>query len=155
MTRAVSDPHRAFGEWLVQEAPGEPPRDAALHASVCSECLRRVTALDALAEVDVGRALLPASRVMARPAGRNGRPSLRWASAAAAGVVGLAIVGLNAPRLFAGRPLPSDGATGAVLGTVGTPVPTASAAINGFETATATPRESSTARPAETEPATP
>jgi len=58
----VTDAHRRFGEWLAAGAADEPPRDAALHASVCADCLVSIAALDALTAIDLGRAALPASR---------------------------------------------------------------------------------------------
>jgi hypothetical protein len=55
----MSELHERFREWLLAGAPGEPPRDAALHASACDRCLRDVAAMDALFAVDVAGARLP------------------------------------------------------------------------------------------------
>ena len=55
----MTELHQRFREWLLAGAPGEPPRDAALHASACDRCLRDVAAMDALRVVDVAGAELP------------------------------------------------------------------------------------------------
>jgi hypothetical protein len=56
----MTDLHERFREWLLTGAPGEPPRDAALHASACDRCLADVAAVDALLAVDVAGADVPA-----------------------------------------------------------------------------------------------
>ena len=53
------DPHQRFHEWLAAGAEGEPPRDLAIHASVCAGCQESIAALDRLAMVDSGRATMP------------------------------------------------------------------------------------------------
>ena len=53
------DPHQRFHEWLAAGAEGEPPRDLAIHASVCAGCQESIAALDRLAMVDSGRAAMP------------------------------------------------------------------------------------------------
>lgn len=143
MARRLSDPHRAFGSWLADGAAGEPPRDAALHASVCEECMRQVASLDALRAIDLGRAMLPASR-LAPHVTRRGTPSMRWAGAAAASVMGAVIVGIGATQLLAG-PAPlapsatSDLPAGAVLGVTGTPLATTAGGATPTATATGVP----------------
>ena len=59
------DPHERFAEWLAAGAEGDPPRDAALHASMCDECMRAVAAFDSLQAIDPGAAPLPPLRALA------------------------------------------------------------------------------------------
>jgi hypothetical protein len=66
----MTDPHHLIEAWLVEGAVGEPPREAAVHATVCDSCSRRLGAFDSLAAVNVGAAgspppLPPPSRVVA------------------------------------------------------------------------------------------
>ena len=56
MTR---DSHERFREWLAAGAEGDPPRDLAVHASVCPECQQSMAALDRLAAIDPGKAGAP------------------------------------------------------------------------------------------------
>ena len=51
--------HDRFEDWLVGGAEGEPPRDLALHAWSCDDCLRAVAAIESLQAIDVGAAPLP------------------------------------------------------------------------------------------------
>ena len=53
------DPHERFAEWLAAGAEGDPPRDAALHASMCDDCMRSASAFDSLQAIDPGAAPLP------------------------------------------------------------------------------------------------
>ena len=160
MARRLSDPHHTFWTWLAEGTPGEPPRDAALHASVCGECMRQVAALDALRAIDLGRAILPASR-LAPHAARRGTASIRWAGAAVAGVMGAVIVGFGATHLLAVPTSSTPSATsdlpaGAVLGATGTPLATTTGAATP-SAATATPvatEATATAVPTTQRPAT-
>ena len=98
--------HERFEAWIADGAPGEPPRDAALHASVCEGCLSLVAARDALAAIDTGRAALPPSRLMHRAAPRPIVRVFRTGLATAAVVMlGAALRGLAS----------SDGQRGATL----------------------------------------
>jgi hypothetical protein len=87
-----------MGAWLVEAVPGDPPRDLAVHASTCAECMSRATALDALRSIDVGVADVPPV-LTHRPAS----PSTiiiarRWAAGlASAAVIVLAIAALTNP----------------------------------------------------------
>ena len=56
MTR---ESHERFREWLAAGAEGDPPRDLAVHASVCPECQQSMAALDRLAAIDPGKAGAP------------------------------------------------------------------------------------------------
>jgi len=124
-----SDLHLRFERWLLAGAAGEPPRDLALHASVCGECTARIAAFDLLTLVDAGRAPLPPSR----PAQRSRSPLLRLARAggAVAGVVLLAGVvgaGLGSAidlRLTQAGSGESEAPAQGVLGATGQPSPTA------------------------------
>ncbi len=113
----MSDPHRRFGAWLLAGAPGEPPRDAALHASVCAECMAGVAALDALAAVDPGRALLPPSI----RAPQRGTAVLRTPALAAGAVL---IIALGIAAGVGSAISRGDKAEGAVLEATGTPAAT-------------------------------
>ncbi len=141
----MTDPHRTFAAWLAGGAPGEPPRDAALHASVCDECLGWLAALDALWAVDVGSASPPASRTAAAAAVRRITVSPRLAALTAAGTLGAVLLGVSGSLLLAGRPpvTPLRGA-GDVLGGTGTPAATRSPLVASPD-ARATPRESGVA----------
>lgn len=58
----MNEAHQRFREWLTGGAEGDPPRDVAVHASVCAECLRSIAALDLLAMVNPGMASMPAEQ---------------------------------------------------------------------------------------------
>lgn len=131
----TNDAHRRFSAWLIAGAPGEPPRDAALHASVCDECMARVSALDALAAIDAGRALLPPSI----RAPQHGRIATLRTPALAAGAVLVIALGIGA-GVASGLSRGQE-AEGAVLEATGTPA--ASATSGG-----PTPKDSSSASPA-------
>lgn len=147
----MNDAHRRFPEWLASGAPGEPPRDAALHASVCPECLAKVAALDALTGVDPGRALLPASRAALHPTrGSDLARVARFAGVSVGVVLAAGLVGVGASQLLAGRvatggpgPTPTPRLpAGEVLGATGTPAVTSSSAAS--PTPAGTPTEGPT-----------
>jgi outer membrane biosynthesis protein TonB len=103
----MTDLHERFRDWLLAGAPGEPARDAALHASGCDRCLADLGALDALLAVDVAGAdvpFLPAGA--ARPIRAPGVRALRALSGVTA--VGLlvlaAMIGAGALRDNTGGP---------------------------------------------------
>jgi len=56
----MTELHHAFRAWLVSGARDALPRDVALHASACPDCLRAVAAFDALGAVDPSAAPEPA-----------------------------------------------------------------------------------------------
>jgi hypothetical protein len=58
----VNEAHQRFREWLTAGAEGDPPRDVAVHASLCPECRRSIAALDLLAVVNPGVASMPAEQ---------------------------------------------------------------------------------------------
>ena len=87
----MTDLHEKFREWLLAGAPGEPPRDAALHASACDRCLADVAAVDALLAVEVAGAELPIIPVgEPKPMLGPGTRAVRTISGAAA--VGLLVL---------------------------------------------------------------
>ena len=94
----MNEGHQRFQDWLTAGAEGDPPRDAAVHASVCDTCRQSTAALDQLAAVDPGRAPMPT----ALPAG--GRQELangaRWAGVAAAVLFGAVLLGVGASQLI-------------------------------------------------------
>ncbi|MGH2455822.1 MAG: hypothetical protein ACRDHD_06150 [Candidatus Limnocylindria bacterium] len=123
------DPHGRFGEWLIAGASDEPPRDVALHASVCPECAAQIAAFDQLTVVDTGRAPLPPSPQRSTATSFEIKGTAR-AVLAVAGVtvstVALGIIALQAVDLgdlVGTRPEPSS-PTQAVLGGAGGPTPT-------------------------------
>ena len=102
--RIEDDLHGRFSAWLQDEAPGDPPRDAAVHAAHCVRCRSAMLAFDHLLAIDPGRALLPASRGVA-PRGVSvlARPRLLAATAASLVVVASAAwigAGVLAPGLL-------------------------------------------------------
>ncbi len=85
----MTDSHHLLEAWLVEGAAGDPPRELAVHASVCESCARRLGAFDSLAGVDVAAAgspppLPPPTRVAA---------ALLWARLATA-VAGTVVAGI-------------------------------------------------------------
>ncbi len=117
---AGADLHDRFDAWLRSGASGEPPRDAAIHASVCEECLRKVVALDSLAEVDLGAAPVPPSLPSERltAPGRLRRPAFVLGTAAAV-VIGVATGSLAGPLLLGDRGIGEQ----QVQAATGTPAP--------------------------------
>jgi len=62
----MNEAHRRFREWLSSGAEGDPPRDLAVHASVCDGCRQSIAAFDRLARINPGLASMPAE-----PSGRE------------------------------------------------------------------------------------
>lgn len=102
----MTDQHDRFVEWLEAGTPGEPPRDAALHASGCATCLGFISAMDALHAVDVSAAELPILRRTASGPAHTVVGARRLAGVAAS-VGAFAVLGL-ATVLAAGM-LADDG----------------------------------------------
>lgn len=95
----MTDPHERFHLWLTAGAEGDPPRDLAVHASVCPGCRQSIAALDLLANVDPKRAAMPPAAAATERRGllRAGR-----LTPAAAGIVlGAVILGIGASQLIA------------------------------------------------------
>lgn len=138
-------------------ALGEPPRDAALHASVCEGCLSIVAALDALAAINTGRAAVPASRLGHRAAPRRIMRAARMGLATAAVVVVGAVLAFGASQLIAGRgrSVARESAppiAGGVLGAGGAP---SASAVAASPRSTVTPRAKTTASASATAALTP
>jgi hypothetical protein len=164
----MNEAHRRFQEWLVAGAQDDPPRDLAVHASVCPGCRQSVAAFDLLADVDPGRASAPPQMTAAPPPGRL-VSSLRLAGIVASVLFAAVIVGLGASQLIAlsradrgpvanatqtpdqvvlantGTPQPSADVTpsspGSTLTPLGTPAPTEKPG------GSATPRPAGSPRP--------
>jgi hypothetical protein len=62
----MNEAHRRFHDWLSSGAEGDPPRDLAVHASVCDGCRQSIAAFDRLAGINPGLASMPAE-----PTGRE------------------------------------------------------------------------------------
>jgi hypothetical protein len=160
-SRPDRDPHARFENWLLGGAAGEPPRDLAVHASVCPACGGAIAAFDALAAIDPGSAMLPPSRAAATAPGRLGSGSARVLIPAGGIVAAGAVVAIGFALLSPPGPggLGTDaGPTQDVLGGTGRPSPSGADAtgLHGGEltgsptpeaSATATPQPSATLRP--------
>jgi hypothetical protein len=88
----MNEAHRRFHDWLASGAEGDPPRDLAVHASVCDGCRQSIAAFDRLAGINPGLASMPAE-----PTGRE-----RGALATAARLVVATAVLLSAAVLGVG-----------------------------------------------------
>ena len=101
--------HEGFGAWLTDGARDHLPRDIAVHASACPDCLRVAGAFDALAFVDTGAAAELPMQSVPRRAPRGGLPGVARAVAGIAAVVTIGAAGFVAanglaPRAAAGPP---------------------------------------------------
>ena len=146
----MTDLHDAFQGWLLQGARDELPRDVALHASACADCVQATAALDALASVDPGLAAVPPVRVAAA----RGIPRGFLPIAAAAAVLLLVVIGgiVFSGALVRGTPAAEGGVTtptpgGAVLGGVPAVSETAGPTPSSTPSATASSSPSATATP--------
>lgn len=99
------DLHARLEDWIVGGAEGDPPRDVALHASTCDECLRLIAAFESLVAIDVGAAPpAPAWRVAVTAGPRTGAVRLAVGGVAAVLLVASALAG--APGGIFGSPTP-------------------------------------------------
>jgi hypothetical protein len=116
------DPHRRFAAWLLAAADDDPPRDLAVHASLCRDCQLEIAAFDMLTAVDLGRAGMPPPRALSdrRRLATPGR-----VVAAVSGAAAMAAIGVGGWRLAdaggLGGGLASEAPTQAVLGNTGHP----------------------------------
>lgn len=128
----MTDPHERFAGWLAAGAADDPPRDLALHASACDECLSRAAALDALSEIDPGAAPQPPIHVGIAPRRAGVVPVARAAAGLATlGLLGAAMIvaasALLVDRSPAGTgastpsPAPVEGVLGAAVEPTQTP----------------------------------
>jgi Bacterial Ig domain len=93
------DLHERFADWLAGGAEGDPPRDLAIHASGCMDCMRAVAALESVQAVDAGAASMPPSHAVgSEPLVTLG--AARVAVGAAAVILLAASVGIGASGWF-------------------------------------------------------
>ena len=85
----MTDSHAQLEAWLVDGAMGDPPREIAVHATLCESCTARLGAFDALALIDVAVAGRPP--LLAAPT--RLRKGVAWARLATA-VVGTVVAGI-------------------------------------------------------------
>jgi hypothetical protein len=102
----MNEAHKRFQDWLIAGAEGDPPRDVAVHASVCAACQRSIDALDLLAGVNTGLASMPAE-----PIGRErGRLAVAGRLAGATAVLfSAAILGVGVSQLIGLSQHPNSG----------------------------------------------
>ena len=123
----MNEPHARFSAWLASGAHGEPARDLALHASVCPECTRAITAIDLLGRIDLGSAPIPSWDGASEEPGGLLRAT-RFAAAAAGVMLVAVVVGIGASQLIVGARVSGEVAFGSetpaqgLLGGAGTPV---------------------------------
>jgi hypothetical protein len=142
----VIDPHHLLEDWLADGAVGDPPREVAVHATVCDACARRLGAFDGLALVDVSAAGSPP------PLPARGRFAIgvAWARAgtAVAGAVlaGIIVVfaGSQLVGMVGGLPSSSDGSG------VTSPSPDGSFSVEGGSTSPGPATEPSAEEPVAT-----
>jgi hypothetical protein len=125
--QADRDPHRRFAAWLETSTDEGPPRDLAVHATVCVGCQQRIAAIDMLTAIDPALAGIPEWRAL---------PTSGWLRATGrsavvvGGVAALMALGIGSWRLIQASNLllgPAvESPTQAVLGGTGLPAATAS-----------------------------
>jgi outer membrane biosynthesis protein TonB len=126
----MNEAHQRFQDWLTAGADGEPPRDLAVHASVCAACRRSVAALDLLAIANTGLASMPAAptgreRSRLVLAGRLVGATAVLFSATILGVGVSQLIGVSRTNVPVAQASPNHDQ--GVLGETATPVPTAEA----------------------------
>lgn len=85
----MTDSHAQLEAWLVDGAMGDPPREIAVHATLCESCTARLGAFDALALIDVAAAGSPP--LLAAPT--RLRKGVAWARLTTV-VVGTVVAGI-------------------------------------------------------------
>ena len=154
----MNEAHRRFSEWLTAGPEGDPPRDLAVHASVCVACRRSIAAIDLLALVDPGLAAMPMAPATAQRSGLL--RAARLGGAAAGVMLGAVIVGAGVSQLIGqsdvGGPIAVASQTPAqgVLDSTATPRPTV-ARVTPTPDETLTPLGTATPRPLPGRGATP
>ena len=150
------DLHERFADWLAGGAEGDPPRDLAIHASGCTDCMRAVAALESIQAIDAGAASMPPLRAVgSEPVVALG--AARVAVGAAAVILLAASVGIGASGWFrSADPVAEASSTpaGEVLGGGPPSRPTASVAASPSPTKRITGTPSPSASPAATTAAT-
>jgi hypothetical protein len=117
----VNEAHQRFREWLTAGAEGDPPRDVAVHASLCAECRRSIATLDLLAMINPGMASMPAEptdreRGRLAMAGRLVGATAVLFSAAILGVGVSQLIGVSHPNgpVAQASPSPDQNVLGAI-----------------------------------------
>jgi len=85
----MTDSHAELEAWLVDGAMGDPPREIAVHATLCESCTARLGAFDALTLIDVAAAGSPPPEA----APSRVRRGVAWARLGSA-VVGTVVAGI-------------------------------------------------------------
>ena len=111
----MTDLHAELAAWLADGGLGDPPREIAVHASVCEQCTASLGAFDALALIDVGAAGSPPP-LAARSRVRLGIAWARMGTAVTATVLAGLIVGFGIAQLV-GSGGPASGQPGEPEGT--------------------------------------
>ncbi len=86
----MTDSHQLIEAWLAEGAIGDPPRELAVHATVCASCARRIGAFDSLAAVNVAAAGSPPPLTAPSPIWlllARGRAATTIAATVAAGIL--------------------------------------------------------------------
>lgn len=154
----MNDAHGWFQAWLTAGADGDPPRDVAVHASVCAACRQSMAAMDLLTIVDPGLAGMPSPPPVIARSGLA-HPG-RLAGAVAGVVFSAVILGIGASQLIAlsrdnqGGPIAQASQTPAqgVLGGAQTPEPTTSSLPASAESLTPLATPGPTPRPGGSNP---
>lgn len=127
----MNEGHQRFQDWLTAGAEGDPPRDLAVHASLCAACQQSLAALDQLALVNTGLAAMPGTptgreRSRLVMAGRLVGATAVLFSATILGVGASQLIGVSRPggqvAQATATPSPNQG----VLGQTATPQPSPS-----------------------------
>lgn len=141
----MTDLHTQLAAWLADGALGDPPREIAVHASVCEQCAASLGAFDALALIDVGAAGSPPP-LGARSRLRVGTAWARVGTALTATVLAGLVVGFGIAQLV-GSGEPASGQPGEPEGTelAGLFAPSNEAAQSDAAPGDATPGEAPTA----------
>lgn len=146
----MNEAHQRFHDWLTAGADGDPPRDIAVHASVCAGCRQSIEALDLLAGVNTGLASMPAE-----PTGReHGRLAMAGRLIGATAILfSAAMLGVGVSQLIGvsrgGAPVAqaSPAPDQNVLGATATPQPNEPAATPSAPQETLTPLDTPRPRP--------
>lgn len=127
----MNEGHQRFQDWLTAGAEGDPPRDLAVHASVCAACQQSIAALDELALVNTGLASMPGTptgreRSRLVLAGRLVGATAVLFSAALLGVGASQLIGVARPGGEVAQATATPSADQGVLGQTATPQPSPS-----------------------------
>jgi hypothetical protein len=128
----MNEGHQRFQDWLTAGAEGDPARDLAVHASVCTICQQSIAALDELAVVNTGLASMPGAptgreRSRLVMAGRLVGATAVLFSAATLGVGVSQLIGVARPGGTVAQATASPSPNQGVMGETATPQPSPSA----------------------------